>query len=430
MRWDKRSILRSSCLFAFALSVILIFLCGAASAADYLYVSTDGTGVNVVNPTSDAVEATIGGFSHSGLTAVSPDGKVLFVTDDQSIKVINTSSNTIVKSIPFVNANVIGEMVASGDSRLYITNHTRYVYIYDGTTGNYIDRIDSGANVFTLHLALSPDYQRLYVSQVQHPDRYNISAYNTQTMALVMKRPVDNDIISLNTAGDRIYAGIFNDQKYYMNAYRASDLLLLKNISLPVSLRYVVVKPDGSMIYAASYYDSKITAIKGDLSSIDQTVSLFKPPSCAAISPDGKRVYMFCMEYIATLNTNNYSLDYFGTTYNVKNIEVVPKGFKFSGGVPTLIIPLITVSPTPVPPPVPTLTVSPPSPDPTSGIESSPAPSPIFTATPVTTPLISIEPLQNTPTANPIRPSPGFETLMAALCLLGTAFIGRKIWEK
>jgi hypothetical protein len=401
-------------------------MCGAASAADYLYVSTNGTGVNVVNMTSEAVEATIGGFSHSGLTAVSPDGKVLFVTDDQSIKMINTSSNTIVKSIPFVNANVIGQMIAGGDSRLYVTNHTRYVYIYDSTTGDLIGTMDSGVNVYTLHIALSPDYQRLYVSQIQHPDRYNISAYDTQTRALIMKKPVNNDIVSLNAAGDRVYAGIFSDQKYYMNAYRASDLLLLKNISLPVSLRYVVVKPDGSMIYVVSHYDSKITAIKGDLSSIDQTISLFKPPSCAAISPDGKRIYMFCMEYIATCNTDNYSLDYFSTYYNVQNIEVVLKGFKFFGGVPTLKIPLITISPTPVP----TLTTSPPLSGPTSGTEPTPIPSTVSTVTPVTTPLASEEPPQNTPMASPIRPSPGFETLMGALCLVGTAFIGRKMREK
>lgn len=427
MRWDKRAKLRKPCLIVFAFCIILIFLCGAASATDYLYVSTNGTGVNVVNMTSHAVEATIGGFSHSGTTAISPDRKLLFVTDDQSVKVINTSTNTIARSIPFVNANSIGQMVVGDDYRLYVTNHTRYVYIYDGTTGNYVDRIDSGGyDVYTLHLALSPDSQKLYVSIIQHPYRYNISAYDTQTRALIMKTPVDRNITSLDAAGDRVYAGVYDSHGYYLYAYSSTDLLLLRNITLPITLRYVVIKPDASMVYVISQSDKKLTAIKGDLSSVDQTVDIYKNPSCAAISPDGKKVYTFCVEWILARDTGDYSLDSFSTYYNVKDMEVVPKGLKFPIGRLISPLPLINISPTPGPasitpvPPSPTLAVSPSSSGPTSDI----SPSPTLNATQVATPSIIPDTPQNIPAVSPtVKPTPGLEFLMAMVCMAGAALI-------
>jgi YVTN family beta-propeller protein len=412
------------CLVAFAACMILIVPCGAASATDFIYASTNGSGVNVINTTSHAVEATIGGFSHSGETAISPDGKLLFVTDDQSVRVINTSSNTVVRSIPFPNANSIGQMAVGSNYRLYVTNHTRYVYIYDGTTGNYVDRLDSGGyNVYTLHLALSPDSKKLYVSLIQPPYHYNISAYDTQTRALLMKKPVDRNVTSLDAAGDRVYAGTVDSHGYYLYAYRAADLVRLRDIALPISLRYVVVKPDGSMVYVISRYDEKLTAVKGDLSAIDRTVDLYKLPSSAAISPGGRSVYTFCTESVLIMDTGDYSFDSFSTYYNVNDMEVVSKGLKFPV-VPILPLPVINISPTPGPasitpvPPAPTLMVSP------SSLSQT------VNATPVATPSMIPDTTYNVPAVSPTaRPSPGLEIMMAIACMAGAAYMCREKWK-
>jgi hypothetical protein len=176
-----------------------------------------------------------------------------------------------------------------------------------------------------------------------------------------------------------------------------------------------------------------ITAIKGDLSSVEQTVDIYKNPSCAAISPDGKKVYTFCVEWILARDTGDYSLDSFSTYYNVKDMEVVPKGLKFPVGGPILPLPLINISSTPGPasitpvPPSPTLTVSPSSPGPTGDI----SPSPTLNATQVATPSIIPDTPQNSPAVSPtVKPTPGLESLMAIVCMAGAALICKEKRKK
>jgi len=428
-------ILRVSWISALVLAGTLIFVCSAASATYYLYVSTNGTTVNVVNMTDHVVEATIGGFTRSGTTAISPDHRLLFVTDSQFIRVIDTSNNTVVRSIPFANTGHIRNMVVDDDYRLYVTDGSRYVNIYDGSTGNYVDRIDSGNNIYAYHIALSPDSEKVYISTEQASWRWNISAYDTQTRALIEREPVDRNVTSLDAAGDRVYVGVcdgpWNQMVFYLYGYDAADLSFIRSITLPVSIRYVVVKPDASMVYVVSQYDRKLSAVKGDLSGVDQTFDLYKGPTAAAISPDGKKVYTFSVEWIMTRDTGDYSLDSFSTYYNVRDMEAVQKGLKFPIGRPVSPVPLIIFSPTPTTgpasttpvPPSPTLTPLPPSPGPAGNV----SPSATLNATPAALPSTAPNATQNASTASPTaRPTPGFDTLVAIVCMAGALIMGRK----
>lgn len=151
----------------------------------YLYVANSGgaavtvidTATNTqvdLNPTQNGVQAIIPvGNGPRGL-ALSPDGSRLYVssTNDDTVTVINTATNTVVDANGAAAGNAIAtggdqpvDAVMSSDGRyLYVSNQSDdYVTIID-TTDYSVEHVDVGG--YQSNVALSPDGSVLYITML------------------------------------------------------------------------------------------------------------------------------------------------------------------------------------------------------------------------------------------------------------------------
>lgn len=449
MKVSKRS--KIDLLFFVVVAAIffcIIFNYPAASTVsvkqNYLYViSSGGNTLSVINPGNGSLLSTLDGVMGLRYLAASPDGKKLYATGLNGFYVINTSTNTASKIMN--NYGEYGGIVVNPRGNEYYVgardaDHIPYVLVLNAQSDAVIMRFGLGMDGVATSLAVSPDGNLLYVA-TQKSNWANLSVYNLTTRAKITTKSISlNNDIAVKPDGSEVYVACADTENFVNTVYAfdSSGNTLKYRINDTNGPTGIALSPDGSLIYITNYYGAAVTVFDTNARTVKKVIELSKShPNKIAVTPDGDKIYVSHggnVDGVSVINASDYSVSYIddidGSTYEMA-ICAVSGSFTFKP-LPVTVNPNIMISSTPTPSPAstPAPTVSPPSPDPTSGTESSPAPSPIFTATPVTTPLISIEPLQNTPTANPIRPSPGFETLMAALCLLGTAFIGRKIWEK
>jgi YVTN family beta-propeller protein len=145
----------------------------------WLYVMTAGGTVQVVDTASESTVATIAAGSGGGGIAVTPDGSRVYVADGL-VYVIDTASNTVVKSflpetasIAGVSNNASSVAMAPDGSRVYVGVYTFDTTVFSGftATGSVLiidtasESIAGIINLFALPgpIALTADGSRAYV---------------------------------------------------------------------------------------------------------------------------------------------------------------------------------------------------------------------------------------------------------------------------
>jgi YVTN family beta-propeller protein len=120
----------------------------------FVYVATAGSGVSVIDTTSNTVVAAVEvAVAHA--VAISPDGTRAYVTSQlNSVAVIDTATNTVVASVPVAD-NPHGVATHPGGTYVYATNlFSGSVSVIDAASNSVLATIEVGS--FPFGIAIAP----------------------------------------------------------------------------------------------------------------------------------------------------------------------------------------------------------------------------------------------------------------------------------
>lgn len=268
-----------------------------SNANNNAYVTSNINGeLLVVDSKTDTVTATIPGFSHPFCTAVSPNGKLVYVCGvDNTIKVVDTETNTIVATIALGATGFIGQE-GSGPNVAFNRRGDRAYVVSSGggvnselivinTETNAIVSRTSFGRTFLLAVAVSPNGDRIYLGTEGNPlSQSGILVVDadgdepTQTIAL--GHLITNLALSRN--GDRLYAsdisGLVGGQSGVL-AVDTDTNSVVATVPLPNNsfVTGLALTPDGHHLYAADFTltrpsNSTVTVIDTKDNSVDATI--------------------------------------------------------------------------------------------------------------------------------------------------------------
>ena len=212
----------------------------------------DDDTVSVINTTTNTVDATITGLG-DGPTGVafSPDGTTAYVANwfDDTVSVINTTTNTVTSTIT-VGDNPLGLAVSPDGTTAYVTNWLDDTVSVINTTTNTVTSTITGLGDGPYGVAFSPDGTTAYVTNyLVYPDA-TVSVINTTT----------NTVTSTITG-------------------------------LGVRPSGVAFSPDGTTAYVANLSSKNVSVINTTTNTVTSTITVGDGPYGVAVSPDGTTAY-------------------------------------------------------------------------------------------------------------------------------------------
>ena len=301
-----RHFLRSQQSVVFALITALVVAAvamfpGAAFAKtnNNAYVTSNINGeLLVVDAKTDTVTATISGFSHPFCATVSPNGKLVYVCGvDNTIKVVDTATNTIAASIALGATGFIGQEGAGPNVAFSRHGERAYVISSGGGVNSELIVINTETNTivsrtsfgrtFLLAVAVSPNGDNIYLGTEGSPLSQSgilvVDANGDEpTLTIALGHLITNLALSRN--GDRLYASDISGLVGGSSGVLVVDTdtnSVVASVPQPNNsfVTGLALTPDGHHLYAADFTltrpaNSTITVIDTKDNSVDTTISL------------------------------------------------------------------------------------------------------------------------------------------------------------
>lgn len=283
---------------AIALAAMGIMGLAAVSAqARSLYVPTDeGDTVAVVDTSTNAVTSTIAVPGDPWLSAITPDGKTVWVVEysNGALVPISVSTGALGTAVPITGADAPYDLAITPDgSKAYVANYSSGtitpIDLTTGTSGNPISVGGSGSRTYAV--TISPDGNTVYASN-----------YGTSQVV-----PVN---VATGTAGTPItvsgayYSAITPDGKtLWVIAYDEEALVPIDTstgvagsaIPIPgdTDPEGITISPDGTMAYVTDGEGAEVFPVNLTTRSVGLPIPTGSGsyPWFITMTPDGKTVY-------------------------------------------------------------------------------------------------------------------------------------------
>jgi YVTN family beta-propeller protein len=288
------------------------------SAGPYLYVPNeyDNT-VSVIDTSSDTVVATIPvGGTFADTAAISPDGAFVYVASESGqVAVISTATNSVVTVIP-VPGDLYTVAVSPDGSLVYAANVGKSaVSVIDARTNTLITNITVGGGPYGI--AFSPDGTRAYVAS----ESGTVSVISTATNSVLTTINVGltPTMLAVSPDGSLVYVSNFGSGT--VSVISTATNAIVDTITVGYEPYGVVFSPDGSRAYVATYDGTVVinTATDSVVASID-----VGPSVGIAISPDGTHLYVTHYGYSYTVSVVDTGTDSLVGTINVGRVPEYP----------------------------------------------------------------------------------------------------------
>jgi YVTN family beta-propeller protein len=266
---------------------LLIVLEIAQAKIPYAYVAnnTDGT-VTVIDTSSGTVVKTIpvGTFPYG--VAVNQAGTFAYVTNagSDTVSVISTATNAVVATIPLTG------LVSPMDIALSPDGKTAYV----SCSANAVAVINTAAKTFKtiavtnpIGLAVTPTGAFLYVVS---SSAGKVLVISTLTNAVVATIPVGTNIpIGVVISPDGTTAYVTNYNAHTVTVIRTGNNVVAKTINVSAGPFHEAVSPDGHWLYVANYNaggGNLVTVINTNTQTVAGTVVVGTGPNGLAFTQD------------------------------------------------------------------------------------------------------------------------------------------------
>ena len=212
-----------------------LFICNAGSSS-----------VSVIGTAGNNIVATIPVGSSPQCSALSSDGTNFYVSSYDRISAINTANNTV-KYLMLPTPFITGIALNADGSRLYASSQTsNAVLVINTVTNTVIKSIPAGNNPY-LCLDLHPVGTYLYVA---NNGSNTVTAINTNTNTVAATIPVGAYCISVAMSPDRQYVYASARSSGTVSVISTATNNVIATIPLSgIALDDIVISPDGSRVY-------------------------------------------------------------------------------------------------------------------------------------------------------------------------------------
>ncbi|MGH3692881.1 MAG: Hsp70 family protein [Pseudonocardiaceae bacterium] len=214
--------------------------------------------IAVLDTTSNTVVTTIPQPARPYLPAVTPDGTRLFVPnhDIGAISVINTATNKVIKQIT-VPPNPHWVAFSQDGTRAYAANHeSNLVSVIDTTTLAVLKTIPVGASPHSI--AVNP--QRPLAANVNF-DSDSVSAIDTTTEQVVATIPVGDRPRAITWAPDGRFAYVVNEGSNTVSVIDATTNQVSATLPTETGPTSITVLPDGRRAYVSNLDSGTLTVL-------------------------------------------------------------------------------------------------------------------------------------------------------------------------
>jgi len=268
----------------------------------------------IIDQNSNLVTHTIGVQALPGLSEYSGDGRFLFVSSyqSQSIAVIDTATNTVLRTLSF-GASYPARFTPSVDGSIL------WVNVFDGTS-YALQKIDAlTGTALTPQVAigqiyamfLSPDGTTLWTAQSGFSvDILEINATTLATLSIT-PTPANGWSLSMNRAGSFIYLADASLSGVVVFDTATKAVTRLGSV---MYLRELVVSPSGTTLYGVAGPQWHAVAIDTATGAETQGVNLTSlaaggPTNGIDVTADGTKIYIAVINYanggLVVLQTSN-----------------------------------------------------------------------------------------------------------------------------
>jgi gliding motility-associated-like protein len=198
-----------------------------------------------------------------------------------------------------VTATITATPVAASGGFAYIASAgSNSVYVINTTTNNIIKIIPVGVQPYCL--AVSPDGSKVYVANFQSQ---TVSVISTATQAVVATLAVGIGTygIAVSPDGSKVYAAneVSNTVSVINTATNA-----VSSIAVGVDPTSVAISPDGSKIYVTSFNSGNVLVYNTTTGTLEATIPVNINPFALVISPDGSHVYVMNYGTVLVISTS------------------------------------------------------------------------------------------------------------------------------
>jgi YVTN family beta-propeller protein len=254
----------------------------------------DARVVTVVDTAANQVTATIPiAAGPPRFLSFAPDGRTLYVSlfNDQgtiqAIDVLDTRSNTVVATIPQSARPYFPEVTPDG-KQLYVTNQDdATISVIDTATNTVAGQIPVAPDPRSL--AFSPDGQRAFAAS--HASNL-VSVIETRNLEVEMTIPVGNSPHSIAVNPHRPLAAIVNDASNSVSIIDTAGQQVMATIPVGQDPQQLAWSPDGRFGYVVNKGSNTVSVIDSETNQVTATVPTGAGPTSIAMTPDGRRAYV------------------------------------------------------------------------------------------------------------------------------------------
>ncbi|CAN5341713.1 hypothetical protein BH09BAC6_BH09BAC6_23100 [soil metagenome] len=264
--------------------------------------NTYGNTVSVINTSTNSVVSTIPvGLEPVGVT-VSPDGTRVYTANTYAgtVSVINTVTNSVIATVP-LGSYPFGILASPDGTRVYVANfNDGTLSIINAASNKVTSVISVGAHAQCI--ASNADGSRLYVTNYVDHVVYIIDT-STYRVVNTVYIGIEPWALWVTPDGSRVYVGSSNSS--IVSVINTSNNSV-STISTGVHPQGIMASPDGKWVYAANSGDNSVSVISVATNTVIATVPVGMGPLGLSTSPDGSRLYVanFASDNVSVINTS------------------------------------------------------------------------------------------------------------------------------
>lgn len=322
-----------------SIAMLLVGTTAMTSTADaqpFAYISNgDDNTVSVIDTTSNLVIATVPVGNIPRGVGVNPNGLYVYVVNNGSstVSVIETGTQTVVATVP-VGIGAIDVAVHPDGSKAYVSNQNENTISVIDTTSNLVIATVTGVGSAPQGVAAHPAGLIVYAVSWNGTDLSAVIDTISNTVTGTMPDGTNSVGIAVHPDGSRVY--IANLGSNSLTVVNTAGNTLVATVPLAGGNGKAVdvaMHPDGSRVYVSTSLAGPglLTVIETTGNAIVAEVTVGINPNGVSVHPDGGSVY------VANSLSNNVSVIDTVTNLVIATIPV--------GGTPTSIGSFITPLP-------------------------------------------------------------------------------------
>jgi YVTN family beta-propeller protein len=267
----------------------------AAPNGRQLYIASRTAGVvTVVDTAVNQVTATIPiDAGPPQFIAFSPDGRRAYVSvwnEERTIaavSVLDTTTNSVVETIP-VETRPFLSAVSPDGKWIYVPNHdTNNVSVIDTATDELVTNFDVAPNPHWV--AFTPDGSKVYTA---NHDSNVVSAIDPSTNTVVATIPVPTSPHSIAVHPTRPVLIVATYDADSASVIDTDTNAVLATIPVGKFPQHAAWSADGRFAYITNNEDNTVSVINADTFVVTATIPTGASPTSLAVLPDGSRGYV------------------------------------------------------------------------------------------------------------------------------------------